>query len=1079
MKKILTAIVILLFVSNIHATTRYWTSFGGNSNVAGNWNTVSGGGGATGVPVSGDVAVFDAGGGDCIIPANFSVGAGSISMTAAYTGNITFSGARTVTAGSFTCSGGTYNCTGAGTQNLGAITISGGTYLNSTATATAGSALTVSSGTFNGGTKPVAITGTVTISGGTLVAPNANTFTIQNGDFLFTSGIFTHNSGTVKIQMSAVFTAANLDAGFTFYNLTIYNNTAINDLDVNFAGAEIVNGTLNLSTNGAYDISLLGGSIAANGNIVMSGYQGNNSNAGFASTTAITIGGSAVQIFTGNNSIGYGKLPNITINKSGGSLSLSGFVNIYGVLTYTAGTVTTAGSTVTIYGTNNLNASGIPFNNLNIGESGIDVGSVTLASALNVNGNLTINTGSSFNTGSNYGLTLAGSLSNLGTLTVNSSTITCTGASAQSFDVGVTPLTINTLVVNKSGNTVSVIDHFDISNLLTVTAGTFSTSGYVTLLSNASGTANVGPVGGTITGNFNVQRYVPVSGRRFRSLAAPVTSGSNVSIRNGWQSQIFITGGTGGTGPVGTANYNTNGFDWTSSNASSFFTYSEASGAWVSPANTTASYLTAGTGYRVLVRGDRTDATLLSGSTSTAQNAAVTLNVTGAIPTGDFSVSVSNGGTGAGWNLIGNPYPCTYDFNAQFTAGVGITNILNTVTMFDASANSYKSYNASTHSGTLTSGLIPSGGSFWVQTTGSSPAFTFKEAYKSTSAPAQLFKTAAQELGIKMYLDSTEYDQYIFSYSNGSTKNYDSYDIKKMANPSTNLSSYGSDNINLTYSSYPTITSSADTILLKATAANGTYYFYFSGVSQFASNLDLFLIDNYTSTVTNLRSASQYTFTINNAVAATFGANRFMIIISNNGGSLPIVLSKFTAEKSPNKLVNLSWVTSSEINNSHFDVERSSDQINYFKIGEVKGHFNSIVTNNYKLVDPTPSLSAVNYYRLKQVDVNNKFTYSPVVPVDFNNDIITINHSLGSVVNVYPVPATENINISLNNSYNGDVTINIYNLVGKLILTNTGTISTNNSEISQNISNLNTGIYLIEVASKNGEFKEQSKFVKE
>lgn len=1071
MKKLLLSFMILLTVSEINATTRYWVGAASNWAVAGNWNTVSGGGGASGLPVSGDNVVFDGGGGDCIIGATVALGAGTITMTGAYSGNITFASAKNVTAAGLTCSGGIYKATSGGTQSLGDVLINGGTFQVSTSTGFVATSLTVTSGTFNGGSKPCIINGTVSLSGGSIVAPSANTMTISNGDFSFTGGSFTHNSGTVKFQMNNALQAVNIDPSLTFYNLTIYNNTQVNDLDVNFAGATIVNGTFTLATNGAYDINLLGGTLTLGGNITLTGYQGNNSNAAFSSTTLITISGSGAQLFTGNSSIGFGKLPSITINKSGGSLSLSGYVNIYGNLTYTAGSVSTTGSTVTMYGTSNLNSNGMSFNILNIGESAIDVGSITLFSALTSSGTITVNSSSSLST-NNFAVSCGGSFANGGTFTCGSSTITLTGGSAQSIDFGAGH-TLSTLVVNKSGNTATINNSLSISNLLTSIAGTLNANGNITLISNASGTANIGPVSGILSGNFIVQRYIPTSGRRWRFLAAPI---SGVSIRNGWQQNMFITGGTGGAGPVGSANYNTNGFDWTSSNASSIYTYSESSGTWSSPANTTSTNLSPGVGYRVFVRGDRSNTGVLDGSVST-QSAAVTLNLTGAIQTGDVSATVTYGGTGAGWNLVGNPYACAYDFNAQYGAGVGFSNISNTIYVWDAVSNAYISYNASSHSGTLTNGLIPSGAAFFLLSSGASPSFTFKEAYKSTSTPYQMFKTSDEELTIKMFLDSSNYDQYIFKYLSGATKNFDNFDIKKLDNPTMNLSSYGSDNTKLSLSAFP-INTGYDTVRLDAEAPNGTYTFYFNGITNFATNLDLFLIDNYTSTVTNLRSVSQYAFTINNSVPASFGGNRFMIIIGNNGGSLPIVLANFNAEKTADKKVNVSWITSSEINNNHFEVERSIDQVNFIKIGNVKGHGNSVLSNNYQMLDANPNINAINYYRLKQVDGDNKFTYSPTVPVDFNVDMAVLNHN-SSLVNVYPVPAIDNISISLNNTYKGDVTINVYNLVGKLILSTTGTISKSNSEVSQNISSLNAGVYMIEVSAKNGEFVEKSKFVKE
>ena len=186
------------------------------------------------------------------------------------------------------------------------------------------------------------------------------------------------------------------------------------------------------------------------------------------------------------------------------------------------------------------------------------------------------------------------------------------------------------------------------------------------------------------------------------------------------------------------------------------------------------------------------------------------------------------------------------------------------------------------------------------------------------------------------------------------------------------------------------------------------------------------------------------------------------------------------------KNVNLNWSTSSEINSNLFDVERSEvDQNNFTKIGEVKSVGNSVVLNDYSLLDVTPNLSSINYYRLKQVDMNNAATYFPTLSVDFTTTSSTsavdnLMNTKPSVISIYPVPASDIINLSLkNNSYKGDVIVNVYNLIGKLVLTTNGTFSNTNTKISQNVGSLNPGIYMLEVVSKDGLFKDQIKFMKE
>ncbi|MCC6937073.1 MAG: T9SS type A sorting domain-containing protein [Flavobacteriales bacterium] len=75
--------------------------------------------------------------------------------------------------------------------------------------------------------------------------------------------------------------------------------------------------------------------------------------------------------------------------------------------------------------------------------------------------------------------------------------------------------------------------------------------------------------------------------------------------------------------------------------------------------------------------------------------------------------------------------------------------------------------------------------------------------------------------------------------------------------------------------------------------------------------------------------------------------------------------------------VDLRWITSNETNSDHFVVERSHDGTTYLPIGTVEAMGNSAHATTYSLLDRTP-FSGMNYYRLRQVDLDGSFTYSKV-----------------------------------------------------------------------------------------------------
>ncbi|MCX2741408.1 T9SS type A sorting domain-containing protein [Pontibacter anaerobius] len=94
---------------------------------------------------------------------------------------------------------------------------------------------------------------------------------------------------------------------------------------------------------------------------------------------------------------------------------------------------------------------------------------------------------------------------------------------------------------------------------------------------------------------------------------------------------------------------------------------------------------------------------------------------------------------------------------------------------------------------------------------------------------------------------------------------------------------------------------------------------------------------------------------------------------------LPVELSRFEG-KAAQSGVSLEWETASEQNNSHFEVERSTDGKAFEHLGKVAGNGNSSVALSYKYFDKHP-FPGLNYYRLKQVDFDGRYEYSKVVAV--------------------------------------------------------------------------------------------------
>ncbi|MBI1305598.1 MAG: T9SS type A sorting domain-containing protein [Bacteroidetes bacterium] len=150
----------------------------------------------------------------------------------------------------------------------------------------------------------------------------------------------------------------------------------------------------------------------------------------------------------------------------------------------------------------------------------------------------------------------------------------------------------------------------------------------------------------------------------------------------------------------------------------------------------------------------------------------------------------------------------------------------------------------------------------------------------------------------------------------------------------------------------------------------------------------------------------------------------------DNGGQtlLPVELISFTANPSGDQ-VELRWVTASEENNSHFDIERSSDGVTFQKIGQVTGNGTTMNRNEYVFLDGTaPKDEHYIYYRLHQFDFNGDDEFHPLISFSW----FEADHSEGKV---YPNPADQELNVELP----GQVfNISIVDQTGRTVFTEEG-----------------------------------------
>lgn len=174
---------------------------------------------------------------------------------------------------------------------------------------------------------------------------------------------------------------------------------------------------------------------------------------------------------------------------------------------------------------------------------------------------------------------------------------------------------------------------------------------------------------------------------------------------------------------------------------------------------------------------------------------------------------------------------------------------------------------------------------------------------------------------------------------------------------------------------------------------------------------------------------------------------------------LPIELSLFEAEYEPNlHLVDLTWVTQSENNASHFEVERSIDGEFYEMIGRLNAIGNTTTESQYFTVDNDPHLG-VNYYRLKQYDFDGKFKYSEIRAVNVMDD-------MHDVLTLFPNPTTGLTEVIFNSYSTEEAYMMLSDATGKIISKEGIAVVKGGNRMNLNLTAQDAGVYILTIVTK-------------
>jgi hypothetical protein len=167
-------------------------------------------------------------------------------------------------------------------------------------------------------------------------------------------------------------------------------------------------------------------------------------------------------------------------------------------------------------------------------------------------------------------------------------------------------------------------------------------------------------------------------------------------------------------------------------------------------------------------------------------------------------------------------------------------------------------------------------------------------------------------------------------------------------------------------------------------------------------------------------------------------------------GAVPVTFSKFNAQCTGSGAL-ITWSTENEINSSYYEIEKSINGTDWNAVAKVNAAGQSSTVRNYQQIDLASAGNS--FYRIKQVDLDGKVSYTDVARTNCDTKLIT---SL-----IYPVPANDRLNVVIKSDRLLKTQLIIIDGIGQIVRKQDATILSGNNNFSFNLSNLAAGHYTI------------------
>ncbi|QEC43349.1 T9SS type A sorting domain-containing protein [Pseudobacter ginsenosidimutans] len=196
------------------------------------------------------------------------------------------------------------------------------------------------------------------------------------------------------------------------------------------------------------------------------------------------------------------------------------------------------------------------------------------------------------------------------------------------------------------------------------------------------------------------------------------------------------------------------------------------------------------------------------------------------------------------------------------------------------------------------------------------------------------------------------------------------------------------------------------------------------------------------------------------------GLGRNVLNLVTNMAPLPVRFISFEAARSGDD-VKLAWKVAEEVNVSGYHVERSADGRIWNTISFVPFNPAPTAEKLYTLIDRDP-LGTINYYRIRQQDLDGRVKYSDVRFVRFNSENMEVR--------LYPVPVTSVLKLNIQSPANIAAVIRVTNMLGNTVHQSRTQLVKGGQTEDLNLVLLPAGTYYIEI--RGGEYRWSGKFIK-